>query len=917
MIRHIARGGIALALAAMTGTPASAQLTRGPAGTLPVTDSRALDYRMEFSDAPLVVNAKTGYASHLPAGVKPLHYALTITPDPAQMRYEAVVRIDVETKERTDAITLNALDLTLMRATIDGRHAEILINRETQTATLQLLTSMRAGRHSVTIEYSGILDSNGSGFYVVDYDSAGMPKRALFTRFGASDARRVFPSWDEPGFATTFALDMIVRPQDGLALSNMPIAQRIELSDGRTRLRFATTPKMPASQFFMALGDFERLTQLAAGTEISVVTRRGAIPDAAFALKAGEDIATWYNDYFKAAYPLPKLDNIAVPATTPFLGATASWGAILYSEDAMLVDPRNPSNAGRSRVFGAVARDVARQWFGSMVTVGGWDDLWLNEGFVSWMRDKAMARFHPEWQPELDAVPARERAMALDGLLSTHPVIQPVSDPDALNETFDAITVAKGPAVIRMLETWVGADAWRDGVRKYLATYANASASSDDLWEAIESVAGKPVTDVAHQFTHQSGVPMIEVEDATCVDGKTMLALSQSEFTLDRPSGKAARWDVPVVAGVVGNAPVMLTVSEQKARAALDGCGPVVVNQGQTGYFRTHYAPALFRTVVDNFALLAPVDQLGILADAWALGLTGRQPATDALDLVAALPENAAPELWAFAARMLEDLASLAGYDTNRRAAIARFASLKLGPKLAALGWNAAPGESDAIADLRSTLLLTLGKLGDPLVATEARRRYSADQAVSMPAPLREAILGVVAANADRATWDYLRGRALAEKVPVMRSDYYRLVASTNSEPLAFDTLRLTLDEETPDADVVAILKTVAKRYPELAFEWAIAYRDIIEPKVPEREHARFFVDLVSRSSDGLMMPRVEKWVQLKLPVEQWRAAEPAIATLRYHAMVRSLRMPQIDGWFAAANARPQMLPRLATDPVQ
>jgi hypothetical protein len=262
---------------------------------------------------------------------------------------------------------------------------------------------------------------------------------------------------------------------------------------------------------FFALGDFERATAKVEGTELGVVTRRGAIDQARFALDSSKDILREYNDYFGVRYPLPKLDNIAGAGRSQFFGAMENWGAIFTFEYALLFDPASSTQHDRQEIFATAAHEMAHQWFGDLVTMRWWDDLWLNEGFASWMESRMTARLHPEWNTRLGAVGSRDGAMQRDSVATTHPVVQHIETVEQANQAFDEITYQKGEAVIRMLEAYVGENAWRSGVRSYMKAHAYGNTVSDDLWKQIEKAAGKPVTAIAHDFTLQPGVPLIRV----------------------------------------------------------------------------------------------------------------------------------------------------------------------------------------------------------------------------------------------------------------------------------------------------------------------------------------------------------------------------------------------------------------------
>ena len=307
----------------------------------------------------------------------------------------------------------------------------------------------------------------------------------MFTQFENSDARRFVPSWDEPGRKATFELTATV-PADQMAVSNMPIRSTDVLPGGRKRVHFATTPKMSSYLLFFGSGDFERIHRNVDGVDVGVVVKRGDTAQAAFALDAASDILPYYNDYFGTPYPLPKLDLIAAPGSSQFFGAMENWGAIFYFERDLLIDPRISTERDKQGVYLVIAHEMAHQWFGDLVTMAWWDDLWLNEGFASWMENKVTDHFHPEWKIWLQALRDKQSAMQEDARDGTHPIVTPINDVLQASSAFDSITYSKGAAVIRMLESYLGEDAFRDGVRRYIHDHAYGNTTTDDLWAAMD-----------------------------------------------------------------------------------------------------------------------------------------------------------------------------------------------------------------------------------------------------------------------------------------------------------------------------------------------------------------------------------------------------------------------------------------------
>ncbi len=661
---------------------------------------------------------------------------------------------------------------------------------------------------------------------------------------------------------------------------------------------------MSSYLLFFALGDFERATAMQGTTKIGVITQRGKTTQAAFALESARAILAEYNDYFDTPYPLPKIDNIAGPGSSQFFGAMENWGAIFTFERGLLLDPAISTQDDKQRVFNDAAHEMAHQWFGDLVTMRWWDDLWLNEGFASWMQGRTTEKLHPEWSTALDAVNIRERAMDRDAFVTTHPVVQHIETVEQASQAFDSITYSKGEAVIAMLEAYVGADAWRDGVRHYIKAHAYGNTVSDDLWRAIEASAGKPMLRIAHEFTLQPGVPLIRVEQATCVNGHTELQLTQGEFSKDRPHKLPLQWDVPVIAQTLGNpTPASALVSGGHATIQVPGCGTLVVNAGQSGYYRTLYSPAQIAALRDRFDQLAPIDQLGVFKDAVALGLNGLQPATDFLDLVQHTAIDTNPQVWAAIADSLTTIDRLYDGDAARQAQFRKYASGRLAPVLARIGWVARPDESTSITNLRSSLIDTLGALDDAEVIKESRRRYAsqASDPAALPTALRTTVIGVVARHADDATWDQLHAAARAETTPLVKNELYVNLSSTQDDQLAQRALDLALTDEPGATNSARIIATVADLHPELAFDFATTHLAQVDPKVDSTSRSRYYPSLSTNSLDAALVTRINAFANAHIAPTSRLATQAAIATIQHRIDLRNRRLPEIDAWLKKA----------------
>ncbi|MCX7173131.1 MAG: M1 family metallopeptidase [Proteobacteria bacterium] len=852
--------------------------------------------------------AEVPATTQLPRSVRPSHYDVSITPDTDAMKFSGKVGITVEVVEQTNDITLNAVDMVFSSVSLTDAAGQrtwnasrIEVDTSRQTATFAFDHELGKGRYRLVLDYTGKIATQAAGLFAIDYPMADGQKRALYTKFEDSDARRMIPAWDEPAFKATFTLEVAV-PGGQMAVSNMPMASQTNLPDGRSLVRFAPTPKMSTYLLFFGLGEFERIAVAHDGVELGIVTKKGSTGQAAFALESSKAVLKEYNDFFGMKYPLPKLDNVAAPGRSQSFSAMENWGAIFSFEHSILLDPAISSQSDRQRSFQIAAHEIAHQWFGNLVTMRWWDDLWLNEGFASWMAGRTTEKLHPEWNTALDEISRRERAMDQDALETTHPVVQHVETVEQVRQAFDGITYQKGAAVIRMVENYVGPETWRNGVHGYMKKHAYGNTVSDDLWMQIEAAAQRPIKAIAHDFTRQPGVPLIRVESAICANGETTLKLTQGEFSKDRPMKKPLHWRVPVIVRQIGSELSYNTlVRNGAATIKVPGCALVIVNAGQAGYYRTLYRPAHIGQITSNFSALKPIDQIGVLSDTWSLGMGGLQTPAYFLDLIKATPLAADPQVWGKIAAEFATLDRTYSGDPAHRAIFRKFAIGRLAPKLAQVGWIARPDESDTVAILRDQLVETLGTLGDAAVIGEARRRFTARSAdaSALPGTLRKAVLRVVAVNADTATWDQLHAAALSEKGPMIKDQLYDLLAATEDAGLAQRALDLALTAEPGETIGAAMIRRVALLHPDLAVDYALANIARVNTQLDASSRSRFFPSLARGSFDPAMIVKLNAYAAAYLLPTARRDAKAAVANIEYWIKVRRERLPLIDAWLA------------------
>jgi aminopeptidase N len=847
---------------------------------------------------PGAVSGLPGAAIRLPDTVVPVRYDIAVTPDAQAMRFSGHVDITVEVKRPTREIVLNALELSLDKAVLDGKYpARVAVDTAAQRASFDFGSNLAPGRHRLSIDYRGVINPYSAGLFALDYDTPQGKRKQLITQFESADARRFVPSWDQPDRKAVFQLT-VTAPADQFAVSNMPVEAAQALAGGLKKTTFQATPKMSSYLLFLGVGDLDRISQNVDGVDVGVVFRRGAQEKARFALQAASEILRYYNGYFGVKYPLPKLDLVAAPGAGGF-GAMENWGAILYFENTLLVDPRLSTEHDKQYVYLVIAHEMAHQWFGDLVTMDWWDDLWLNESFANWMEAKAIDHLHPDWEAFLIESDGKESAYTLDATSSSHPVVQPAETMDQVNEIGDAITYDKGAAVIRMLEAYVGPDAWQKGVRAYIRNHAYANAVRGDLWRAMEAAAGKPVTPIARDFTEQAGVPLITLDKA---DG-TSASLRQGRFGLDEVSRQPRQWRVPVQLAALGGGTSSAVISGDKPQPApVKGAPPVILNAGQVGYYRSAYAEPLFQDLVARIGALSPADQLGLVSDSWALGEGGYGPVSHFLEVVQKLPASADPLVWNRAAKTLDAIDGLYQGLGPRQEAFRAFARGALEPVLARIGWDAGPGEPATAAVLRETLLQTLSDLDDAAVAAQARRRFDAFLAdpSSLAPGIRKPVLNIVGQNADAASFQQLRDLAAKALDPQEKRQYLEAIAHARDPQLAQQAMLMTIGTEVPTSIAIPMMRIISVYHPAEAWAFGQQHKAVFDARSDPSQKLSFIPGLLGRAADVALADQLHAFAEKAYAEGGRREADKVEAGVRFRAKVRNERLAEVDSWLAA-----------------
>ena len=783
----------------------------------------------------------------LPDNVRPVHYDLTLTPNFDDFTFDGEVDVAVQMQPGTTEVVLNCAEIDIKSAAVswtdtDGEHSQeasnISYDADAETATISIAGTPAdglVGNQHLRMKFTGELNDKLRGFYRSQYTNPeGETAYLATTQFEATDARRALPCWDEPAVKATFQVTLNV-PEEMAAVSNTPIIEEgAGDSPGVKRVQFDVTPVMSTYLLAFVIGDLTHIEKAAAdGTVVGIWMTRGKEEQGQFALDTSVKLLSFFNDYFGIPYPLPKLDHLAIPDFAA--GAMENWGCVTYRETALLVDPANSSAGTRQRVAEVVAHEMAHMWFGDLVTMDWWDDLWLNESFATWVGTKAVDWLFPEWSMWTQFVNMdTNRAFNLDGLKNSHPIEQEVLNPAEVSQLFDAISYSKGGSVLRMLEHFLTPSNFRIGLNIYLNRHSYANARTTDLWTALEESSGQPVNTIMSSWTGQMGYPVLDVA-ASATESGLALEVKQERFVFDSVLGDGAGeddeeqvWPVPLTVTADGTG-VTATLVNAATGAVTVETPPepewFKVNPEQTGFYRVNYTDEDWDKlvpVIENRVLPA-TDRLGIQNDAYALAKAGLLPVTRFLTLAQAYQNENDASVWSDLATNLREIEGLIAEEPCLEEFRA-FGRRLFAPAAQRSGWEPQAGEGHLDSLLRSTVLSQAGVYGDPAVTAQAQElfgRYQEDPGNVRP-DLRGVVFSLVAQEGDRAVYDRIWE---LERAAELHEEKIRLLMSL-ARFQQHDLLRETLDRALTDdvrlQDTIFVVSAVAanNRGRDLAWEF-------------------------------------------------------------------------------------------------
>jgi aminopeptidase N len=857
------------------------------------------------SEKPFSFKATPG---KLPKDVVPTDYAVRIVPDIDKLTFAGTETVKFDVRRRVRQLVLNALELKIEAASIDGKKlpgSAIKTDAQNELLTLALSSELPTGEHTLTLRFAGKINQQGQGLFYMRYQEEGTGARKIMlgSQFEATDARRFFPCWDEPVFRARFQLTAVV-PENWLAVSNMPVESENKIAGGK-EVRFAATPPMSSYLNVFVAGELDFIESRSGPTQLRVIATKGKAEMGRYALEATAQILRYYNDYFGVPYPLPKLDQIALPGG--FGGAMENWGGITYYESKLLFDPKRSSAETKQDIYEVLAHEMAHQWFGDLVTMAWWDNLWLNEGFASWMGSKCTAHFNPRWEvwlrrefprdPSRRVGIAKEVAMEGDARSTTHPIQQPVATEAEANSAFDDITYKKGQSFLRMLESFLGEDVFREGIRRYMAAHLYSNTTTADLWKALSEASGKPVGEIATGWTEQPGFPVVKVKREQ--DGN--VSLTQDRFAVNFTNAPPLEWKIPLTYAVIGETPATLLMTGKID--SIHNISPdraLKLNVNGAGNYRAEYDEASWKLLLGVLKNLGVADRVNLLSDTWALVQANRVPVARYFELVEKLPASTDLAEREQIIHVLEFINQLLS-GSPEQGKFQRYARSLLLPTFDAVGWEAKPDEQPATTNLRASLITALGNLDDPKMVASCRERFKAFliNSESLAPDLRPAVFSVVGRYADESTWNQLHQLGLKTTSIEEKQNYYDALANAIDPELVKKTLPIALTDELPTSRAVFLVLRVAREsgHPDIAWDFARANMKALLAKSDALGANTYAPSLFTFFADDSRAQELRTYAKNSLPAESASSVTKALDEIQFRSELKKRLAVQLSTW--------------------
>jgi aminopeptidase N len=674
--------------------------------------------------------------SRLITQFKPEHYSLYLTLDRTGRTFDGTMTMSGSLATGAEKISVHAKDLTIKSAVVDGKTAEFTAGKNDELHITQ--PDLAQGRHIVVIEFSGSITDAMHGLYPCYYEHDGEKKELLATQFESHHAREAFPCIDEPEAKATFDVTLTTE-SDVTVLGNMPVKTQ-EQTDGKLVTTFETTPRMSTYLLAWVTGDLHRKTTVTKhGVEVNIWATPAQKPNSLdFALDIATRTIDFFDDYFDTPYPLPKSDHIALPDFTS--GAMENWGLVTYREVALLADPATSSISSKHYIATVIAHELSHQWFGNLVTMKWWNNLWLNESFATLMEYIAIDALHPEWNVWLDfATGETPMALRRDCLDGVQPVQLDVHHPDEISTLFDsAIVYAKGARLLRMLQQYIGDEAFQLGLKAYFAKHAYGNTEGDDLWQALGAASGKDITNFMNTWISQPGYPVVSATQ----DGNT-LTLSQERFFVGPHEPSDQLWPVPLNSSSSA-LPALLEEREVTLERATSA--PLRLNVGDSAHFITRYGDDLMAKLIEELETdqLAPLDRLQLLHEQSLLARAGLISSDKLLPLLDAYKHETTEAVWDIMCLTIGELKKFVEQDEASEKKLRYFAGQIARAQFERLGWEPREDESETDTKLRANIIGLMIYSEDPEILAIARELYESNTLEELDPELRPLILGAV-----------------------------------------------------------------------------------------------------------------------------------------------------------------------------
>eukprot|EP01083_Nonionella_stella_P065979 173349_1 len=853
----------------------------------------------------------------LPKEVTPVSYELEISPNLVDFTFTGRVCARVVVSAPVKEVVVNSADLKFVDVRVkqgDSNVAvdvgKVIFDEKNETASIPV--SLAEGEATVEIGYSGEINDKLKGFYRSKWTKAGEPAYLGTTQFESVDARRALPCWDEPATKATFQLTLIV-PEPMTAISNMPELSTEVLPNGTKKVVFDKSPIMSSYLLAWVIGEIECLEETTtSGTLVRAFTVMGALEDVKFSLDVAKRCLPLFEDIFGIKYPLPKLDIIAIPDFS--VGAMENWGLVTFRDSAIFCNEKS-SQSAREWVTMVVCHELAHQWFGNLVTMEWWSQLWLNEGFASFMQYNATDKLFPKWKMwETFVSNALESALRLDALESSHPIEVEVFHPSEIDSIFDMVSYCKGGSVVRMCYEFLGEKAFNAGVTSYLKAHSYKNAVTTDLWHHLGEASGKDVNELMGAFTLKQGYPVISVEESMD-GGKLTLSLTQSRFLSTgkpKPEDDEVVWKIPLLIAVSGEAePQKFLMTERSMKLELAGDVKwYKLNATASGVYRVNYPIEAIERLKEAVRSkeLSALDRMNLISDVASMAKAGYCSATLVLELAKAFEAEDSQPVWAVVASSLASIKAILRndpckdkFDEFGRGIFASISEL--------LGWDVSPTDTERTKQLRGTVLSALASYEDSAAGREGLARFQKnvpaagtddekvgtdgekagtddEKAPEMDRNVQAAVFTMAAKWGGRSEWERLQFLAETSSEPFEKICALRALSSTNDVKLLEETIAYGMSGKIRDQDIIYCIPAIAHnpKGSEMYWAWLQKNFDDLKKRFPAMSFMKSFIQAVGVFCSSEKADEVEAFFAKHSEDPNKRAMQQTVESIRVKA---------------------------------